>query len=96
MNMNTKMVELTQPEIIALEEFLYDVAKERSDDKDLWRQLHSKIYKAAYEEKLRVNACIYNKQLGAIATAMAEMDDNSPKSFEKFLNRMVSLGVIER
>jgi hypothetical protein len=42
-----------------------------------------------------VNRYLYNKQLGAIATAMAEMDDNSPASFEVFINRMVQLGVIE-
>jgi hypothetical protein len=42
-----------------------------------------------------INHYLYNKQLGAIATAMAEMDDNSPASFEIFINRMVQLGVIE-
>lgn len=46
-------------------------------------------------KQIIINHYLYNRQLEAIATAMAEMDDNSPASFEVFINRMVQLGVIE-
>jgi hypothetical protein len=47
------------------------------------------------QKRIIVNKYIYNKQLGMIATAMSEMDDNSADSFEIFIKRMVELGVIE-
>ncbi len=46
------------------------------------------------ERKLLINATVYNNQLGAIVTALSEIDEHNPESFQIFLDRMVELGVI--